>query len=216
MSMEEIGEGIKNLLGKLGHPIIGPFITTWAVCNWKVFYTLLGGFHDPQATIQVIETKYFVFGDNWAELLVIPALATWAYLYLGPLAVHWYKRIILRMDFEASRKEIKLRGEEPIAKNEFDALGTEKRQTDENNTVLSMELGVIARMIAAKTIDEININALEIPGQDKTVSLHELVTSYVLSLKENQKNYDEKTLLKGQLLKCQSALKALGEVQHKS
>jgi hypothetical protein len=131
--IKEAEEVAKNsgLYEKLNHPVLGPFITAWAVCNWKPLYIIICGFNTPLYTIDYVSENYFQLLKN-PYLAFYPLLATALYLWLGPLLANVYLsyKHHRTTDREArdKRYELSIKIKEGWRKNSFHI------QDDENIT----------------------------------------------------------------------------------
>jgi hypothetical protein len=78
-----------GLFEKLQHPVLGPFITSWAVCNWKPLYLIICGFDTPQYTMDFVCLHYFNWNE-WPTMIGWPVLFTLIYLSIGLELANWY------------------------------------------------------------------------------------------------------------------------------
>lgn len=188
------GTSVEGVVGKAGgwfekfnHPVLGPFITAWIVCNWEIFYALLGGFNAPFVTIAQVKTDYV----HWSnlELSVLPIMVTVGYLGFGPIAARLYNHYLLVDEIEGRFNAEREKGNEPITKNEYNKREHEYFKQLQENEVLRAEIFLLQGQLGPQMKDIIfTVNNFGISG-----SLHDALTQFQSLKKEKeelQKKYE--------------------------
>src|SRR5258708_27407164 len=137
IEMAEDNKQIKpeSFLDKFQHPFVGSFISSWIICNWDIFYSLLGGLKDPFETITKIKSQY-PLSDNWLHLFILPLLGMGTYVYFGPRLLNWY--LLYKHKGEVKRKfdEEVANGNAPITRIEYGKLQADRMNDLRENEIL--------------------------------------------------------------------------------
>ncbi len=81
---------------RLSHPVTGVFVIVWLLSNWRpIFYLIVDD--SNAASRMLVASKY----ANWWTMLIIPALATVAYLLASP----WLKYSVFLYNEKVRKKE---------------------------------------------------------------------------------------------------------------
>jgi hypothetical protein len=153
-----------GLLGKLKHPVILPFVTSWLVYNWEVPYTLICGVKDPAITVDTIERYLMLTRLSIVPLLIIPMITTYAYLMLGPILANWVIHYRIKKEIERATDEARLRCQEPIP-----------RQTYENFMAQANYFGSAYRYLSRFNKDKDQIRYIDSQGNNVVISIQELL-----------------------------------------
>ena len=136
--MTEINNPAKQaegFLDKFQHPFVGSFISSWIICNWDIFYTLLGGLKDPFDTVVKIKTLY-PFADNYGHLIFLPLLGMAAYVFGGPFLLNWYLLYKYKLEVKRKFREKQADGKRPITQDEYSQLQADRMKDLRENEVL--------------------------------------------------------------------------------
>ncbi len=125
------GLNADGLLSRINHPILGAFIATWIVVNWKPIYMLIRGFGDPSQTIDFVIKTYFT-NQVW-NVIYWPSIYTALFLVFGPLLKDFYG-VLKKWSFAFANKW------EPIIKTKYKADINEK--TDEIGTLNTIQINL--------------------------------------------------------------------------
>jgi hypothetical protein len=131
----------EGFLDKFQHPFVSSFISSWVICNWDVFYTLLGGLKDPFDTVAKIKTQY-PFCDHYGHLILLPILGMVSYVFIGPWLLNWY--LLYKHKLEVKRKfnEEVANGHAPVNQNDYSRLQADRMNDLRENEVLRMLIDV--------------------------------------------------------------------------
>jgi hypothetical protein len=166
----------ETFLDKFQHPFVASFITSWIVCNWDIFYALIGGIRDPFATITEIKKQYPFF-PNIVHLVILPLLGMGAYIYFGPRLLNWY--LLYKHKGEVKRKfdEEVANGNMPITRTEYQTWQREQISTVRENEYLRAVNGTYRNKL------------LEVPGEGP-IPLADIIKKY-FELKEERKRLED-------------------------
>lgn len=130
-------DGVKpeTFLDKFQHPFVSSFISSWIVCNWDIFYALIGGVSDPFKTIDKIKDQYSFWG-NFGHLIVLPLVGTAVYIFAGPWLLNWF--LLYKHKLEVKRKfdEQVANGNMPMTRTEYQQLTETRIRDARENEVL--------------------------------------------------------------------------------
>lgn len=158
---------------KFNHPVLGPFITAWMVCNWEILYRLVCGFHDHEVTIAKIKLEYLHLNNLYLSFW--PFLATVLYVVLGPILANLYKHYVVRVEVKREFLDAKVKGQEPIPRSTYDQVMRERTDYE----------------IAYRTIskNEANKGKIIIPNVDGKSSTAVDLLEYVRSTRQYEREY---------------------------
>lgn len=77
---QAISETSKTIIQRAANPIIGSFISSWLVINWKLLLLLLKSNSEIEATISVIENEHFKI----EHILYYPLIFSISYVFFTP------------------------------------------------------------------------------------------------------------------------------------
>ena len=91
--LQAIGETSKTIFQRGANPIIGSFISSWLVVNWKIVLLLLKSNDEIEQTILIIEQSYL----KVENILYYPLIFSFSYVLLIP----WLSLIITKITSKA-------------------------------------------------------------------------------------------------------------------
>jgi hypothetical protein len=112
-----------GLLSRINHPILGAFIATWVVVNWKPIYILIRGLGDPPQTIEYVTNNYLT-NQIW-NMLLLPLIYTALFVIFGPLLKDYYG-VLKKWSFAFANKW------EPVKKTQYKSDIEDKKSEIEN------------------------------------------------------------------------------------
>lgn len=84
---KEVAETVKD---RLNHKIIGPFLLTWILCNWKVPTLLLTG--TTRASERIADVSIYFSNTSNLSVWIIP-IGIWLFYLAGlPPITEWYEQ----------------------------------------------------------------------------------------------------------------------------
>lgn len=78
--LQAISETFKTLMQRSANPIIGSFISSWLVINWKLLLLLLKSNSEIEATISIIENEHL----KVEHILYYPLIFSISYVIFAP------------------------------------------------------------------------------------------------------------------------------------
>lgn len=125
--MEESAKALKkqfdSVFGKIRHPFVYSFMSSWAICNWIIIYLLVCGIKNPDVTIAEIYSLYPLNSLwTWVHLVLFPAMGMLAYIFLGPFFLNWYLLYVHKGEVKRRFDEAVQSGFEPIPKKRFEQI----------------------------------------------------------------------------------------------
>jgi hypothetical protein len=99
------------LYERISSPLIGSFIVSWSIWNWKFYILLFIGDEDALTRIKIIEETLIIPDKYNCNLIIIPLLFSLAYIYLYPFiskeVYRTYKRYIVSLNIIKNEEEKK-------------------------------------------------------------------------------------------------------------
>ena len=139
--LKEILDSAKsNLTDRLSSPLLGSFVISWCLWNWKFLVIL---FSDAGVTRTFELTEAVSFPDSYAALcngLLYPVLTSLIYVFLYPFPARFAYGFILRQN----RKSNQLR--QNIAKETLLTVEESHRLTSEFNELYAEKIEIIAKL----------------------------------------------------------------------
>lgn len=134
--------GKEQAVARLSNPVIGPFLLSWAFCNYRIFFALFSGepLHHRFAVVDALTTPWeeYLLGRG----LMLPLVVTLGYIFLVPMAVEGVLRWNLKMQRRQKAAEQRSQGLELLSEAQSShlyALRQEKeRQLNELKTKLRL------------------------------------------------------------------------------
>lgn len=140
---EIVTAGKEQVVSRLSNPVVGPFLLSWALCNYRVFFTLFSGesLKDRFAAVDRLTAPLtdYLLGPG----LLTPLVITLGYIFVVPVVVEGVLRWNLKMGRRQKAAEQRSEGLELLTKDEskyLRALRVEKdRQVRELQELLKVE-----------------------------------------------------------------------------
>jgi len=95
---------------RIGHPLFGPFLFSWAIANWNIVVALI--FASPTTPDRIVLVDRLIDEQSCWELLFIPIIAAISYFYFAPMIAEHFANLALE-----SKKRLKIKA----AKEQFEA-----------------------------------------------------------------------------------------------
>lgn len=86
-------------------PIVGPFLVTWSVINWKIIYTTIFLSNDVLKPLNKLDYIYGMI--EWLHCFWIPLLITAAYIFIMP----YVDRMVMKFTESQKKKNLDLKFE---------------------------------------------------------------------------------------------------------
>jgi|GEM_PF-6327838 len=206
--MEKAAEGF---WGRMNHPVFGAFIASWLACNWESIYLLIRGLATAKETIVEINSTYFILSRIW-QLLFIPCVVTFFYLFFGPYFKKWVSVHRTKVEAREKFEESKARMEFPITKSEYGLLMLKNNELQDQmrNQVMqqkSLQDNYEQRLQTERDQKQSIVNALSLVKNKKfslkdgsEITAENLVQQYLAQSKYLKECQDKNTNLEAELI----------------